>query len=1087
MMKRILLSVIVASAVAVSAMAMTPLWLRDVAISPDGQAIAFCYKGDIYRVATGGGAAVQLTSQGSYECSPVWSPDGNSLAFASDRKGNFDIFVMPAAGGQPVQLTFNSASELPWAFSPDGKNIYFSAAIQDAATSRLFPTGRLTELYQVPAAGGRTTRVLGTPAEMVCPDPQGKFLLYQDRKGMEDEWRKHHTSSVTRDVWSVDLATGRHTNLTNRAGEDRNPALSPDGNNVYILSERNGGTFNVYRFPLANPTQAVAVTHFDTHPVRFLSVAHDGTLCYTWDGEIYTQREGGQPHKVAIDLYHDDGDGVARMSKTRGATSAAVSPDGKQVAMVIRGEVFVTSVDYETTKRVTDTPEAEADPTWGADNRTLVYASERGGNWQLIKATIARKDDPNFANATLITEEVLLPSATVERMQPQFSPDGKQLAFIEDRFRLMVMDMASGKVHQVTDGSQWYETNGGFNYSWSPDGRWIALEFIANKRDPYTDVGIVPAAGGTITNITGSGYFSERPRWVMGGNAIMFESNRYGMRSHASWGSQSDVLLCFVNQDAYDRYRLSKEDYELLKDLEKEQKKEADKKKEAADKKKKGKKGDTAAKAASEKPKDLVQLDGIDERIVRLTPNSSRIASAMIDADGDNLYYLSAFEKNFDLWKLDLRKHETKLINKMNASWADIQPSSDGKTLYILGGGTMQKLATSGDKLTAITYKADMKMDLGKEREYMFNHVARQIDKRFYNLNYHGIDWPAMVEAYRKFLPHIVNNYDFTEMLSELLGELNASHTGSRYYPSSGETTADLGLIYDWNYAGPGLKVDEVIEKGPFARASSRVKPGTVVEMINGVVIDGENDYTALLNGQAGRKTLVSLLNPATAERWEEVVLPITKSALNDLLYNRWVKHNADEVDRLSGGRLGYVHLRSMADASYRDVYSQILGKYYLREGIVIDTRWNGGGRLHEDIEVLFSGKKYFTQVIRGREACDMPSRRWNKPSIMLQCEANYSNAHGTPWVYKHVGIGKLVGMPVPGTMTSVSWEDLQDDSMLFGIPIIGYRLPEGNYLENTQLEPDIRVANDPATVVKGEDTQLKTAVSELLREIDAK
>ena len=204
-------------------------------------------------------------------------------------------------------------------------------------------------------------------------------------------------------------------------------------------------------------------------------------------------------------------------------------------------------------------------------------------------------------------------------------------------------------------------------------------------------------------------------------------------------------------------------------------------------------------------------------------------------------------------------------------------------------------------------------------------------------------------------------------------------------------------------------------------------------------------------------------------------------------MYKRWTKRCAHIVDSVSGGRLGYVHLQQMNDNSYREVYSQVLGKYNKREGIVIDTRWNGGGRLHEDIEILFSGQKYFTQVIRGREACDMPSRRWNKPSIMVQCEANYSNAHGTPWVYKHQNIGKLVGMPVPGTMTSVSWEDLQDPTMIFGIPIIGYELPDGRYLENTQLEPDIKVANDPHSLVLGTDQQLVTAVKELLREIDAK
>lgn len=275
------------------------------------------------------------------------------------------------------------------------------------------------------------------------------------------------------------------------------------------------------------------------------------------------------------------------------------------------------------------------------------------------------------------------------------------------------------------------------------------------------------------------------------------------------------------------------------------------------------------------------------------------------------------------------------------------------------------------------------------------------------------------------------------------------------------------------------------MEKGPFDTANTRVKAGTVIEKIDGVEITPDADYYTLLNNKARKKTLVSLFDPQTKERWEEVIIPITNGAFSDLLYSRWVKQRAADVDRWSGGRLGYVHIESMGDDSFRSVYSDILGKYNNREGIVIDTRFNGGGRLHEDIEILFSGQKYFTQVVRGREACDMPSRRWNKPSIMVMCEANYSNAHGTPWVYSHRGLGKLVGMPVPGTMTSVSWERLQDPSLVFGIPVVGYRLPDGSYLENSQLEPDIKVANSPETIVKGEDTQLKAAVEELLKELE--
>ena len=247
-----------------------------------------------------------------------------------------------------------------------------------------------------------------------------------------------------------------------------------------------------------------------------------------------------------------------------------------------------------------------------------------------------------------------------------------------------------------------------------------------------------------------------------------------------------------------------------------------------------------------------------------------------------------------------------------------------------------------------------------------------------------------------------------------------------------------------------------------------------------------KTDISEVLNDIAGKKTLVAFTAP-DGDKIEEVIIPISLGRMSSLLYDRWVKNRAADVDRWSNGRLGYVHIASMGDDSFRKAYSDLLGKYNDREGVVVDIRSNGGGRLHEDIEVLLTGEKYLTQVIRGVESCDMPSRRWNKPSVMVMAEACYSNAHGTPWVYKHRKIGKLVGMPVPGTMTSVNWVTMQDPTLVYGIPVIGYRTAEGTYLENAQLEPDIKVVNDPKSITAGEDLQLKTAVDTLLHDIDSK
>ena len=1071
--------------------ATTPLWLRDVKISPDGKTIAFTYKGDIYTVDTTGGQARKVTGSPSYEANPVWSPDGKKLAFASDRNGNMDVFVVDVRGGTPLRLTFDSANEIPESFNPEGTEVLYSASIQDPASSALFPSGRMTELYAVPVAGGARRQLLATPAQMLSwgtDRTKDGWFLYQDVKGFEDEWRKHHTSSVTRDIWRYDMANGRHTNLTNRGGEDRNPVVA--GNKFYFLSERNGGSMNVYVADVTDASSAKALTAFKEHPVRFLSRGADGTLCFTYDGEIYTMKDGSKPVKVKIDIVDEDANQPERLAVTSGAREVAPSPDGKSVAIVVRGDVFVTSTEYKTTKQITNTVEAEKDVVWAPDGKTLYYTSDRDGKVNIYKATMGREEDLNFPNATIINEEPVFKADNTERMVPRISPDGKKIAYIADRNKLMVRDLKGGSSRQINDSRLNPERTWGFNYAWSPDSKWIVAEVMDRKHEPYADIAIINVETGKMTNLTNSGYFAENPKWVLDGNAILFMTDRYGMRNHASWGSMSDAMLVFLNRDAYNKYNLSEEDYALRKELEKKNKKDkdssSDKKKKDKDKDK-DKDGKESADSAKKSKDITVELDGIEDRIVRLTPTSTNMRDAALNSDGDVLYYLASGQKGVQLWKLNLRKDDSHSVVAAVSGMSGLIPTDDGKSIFLIGRN-IQKLDPKTDKLKAVNFSSSKVIDHAAERNYMFDYVAREEGKRFYNEKMHGVDWPALTAHYRKFMPHIGNNYDFAELLSELLGELNVSHTGGRYSHRGGasaERTASFGLLYDMSYTGDGLRIDEVLTDGPFDRADSKVTAGTVITGINGAKLKAGDDVTPLLNDIAGKKTLVSLKKGN--ETWDEVVLPVSRTKYNDLLYARWIKQRAADVDRWSGGRLGYVHIESMSDEPFRAAYSDILGKYNDREGIVVDIRWNGGGRLHEDMEVFLSGKKYLTQEIRGVDICDMPSRRWNKPSIMVMSEACYSNAHGTPWVYKHQGLGKLVGAPVPGTMTSVNWVTMQDPTMVFGIPVIGYRTAEGTYLENSQLEPDIKVFNSPETVVKGEDTQLRKAVEELLKEIDSK
>ena len=1076
------LAVMAALLVAIVGTAQTnPLWMRFCAISPDGSTIAFSYKGDLFTVPVQGGIARQLTSNAEYDAYPVWSPDGQRVAFASAREGSLDVYLIDKDGGAPKRLTTDSGNETPLCFLDNG-TVLFEATNIPTAKSILFASRSFPQVYQVSTEGGRARLFSELPMQDLDINGNGD-ILYHDIKGYEDPYRKHHTSSITRDIWLKQ--NGKFTKLTTFNGEDRTPRWAPDGSTYYYLSEQDG-TFNVYKNSIGG--QPAQLTRHTNHPVRFLTVADNGMLCYSYNGEIYTLREGSQPQKVDITIHADRSEKeLIRQIKRDGATAISVSPSGKEIAFVMHGDVYVTSVEYNTTKQITNTPEQERTIDFSPDGRSIVYDSERNGMWQIYQTSIKNKDEKAFAYATDLVEEQLTNTGHTS-IQPQYSPDGKSVAFLEDRATLRAVDVKTKAVRTLMDGKYIYSySDGDVWFEWSPDSRWLLSSYIGTGGWNSQDVALVNASGnGEVHNLTESGYNESNGKWVLGGKAMTFESDRAGYRSHGSWGAEGDIYIMFFDLDAYEHFTMNKEEKVLLEEAEKEKKKEQDKEQTASKDKKGNKKNSKKKGADDEKPAVAplqFDLENCRDRIVRLTVNSSRLGDAVLSNGGDTLYYQAAFEGDMDLWMHDLRENKTEIVMK-GVGHGPMKGDKGMKNLFVLTSKGIKKIDLAKGKPEAVNFEAPFNYRPYQEREYIFNHIWQQVKDKFYVEDIHGVDWEGYRENYKRFLPYINNNYDFRDMLSEMLGELNGSHTGARYNPAGPSLkTAALGLFLDDSYQGNGLKVDEVIKRGPFDVKKTGVTAGCIIEKIDGHDILAGEDYNWMLDGKAGKPIRVSIFNPKSGKRFDVNVKAISKGEQQELLYKRWVDRNRALVDSLSGGQLAYVHVKSMDSESFRTVYRELLSdRNRNRKAVIVDERHNGGGWLHDDLCTLLDGKQYQEFVPHGKVVGADPFNKWTKPSCVLVCEDDYSNGHGFPWVYRELGIGKLIGTPVAGTMTAVWWETLIDSSLIFGIPQVGCRDMRGNYCENTPLVPDIEVYNTPEDYLTGHDRQLERAVQEMLK-----
>src|SRR3712207_3091530 len=637
-----------------------PLWMRHSAISPDGKTIAFSYKGDLYTVPVTGGQALQLTSNAAYDSYPVWSPNGEKLAFSSAREGSIDVFLINKTGGAPLRLTTDGGKETPLAFL-DNDHVLFEATGMLSPTSIIFPDNTFSRVFQVETREGCRPTVF---SEISMPGlsvgPMGD-ILYHDLKGYEDPWRKHHTSPICRSIWLK--RAGKYTKLSHFIGENRNPVWG-EGDTYYYLSEEDG-TFNVYRNNLSG-TAKQQLTHFKGNPVRFLTRSTDGILSFGYDGELYTLREGQQPQRVSVSIVADRNDvDLQRQTLRSGATEIALSPNGKEIAFVLRGDVYVTSVEYATTRQITDTPEQERSVDFAPDGRGLVYAAERNGLWQIYQSTIKNKKDDLFTYASEIVEEQLVKSDKTS-FQPVYSPDGKSVAYLEDRTTLRAVDVKTHQLRTLMEGKFMFSYSDGDQwFSWSPDSRWLLASYIGTGGWNNSDVALVSADGkGEIRNLTNSGYNDGNAKWVLGGKAMVFESDRAGYRSHGSWGAESDAYIMFFDLDAYERFRMSKEEYARWKETSDAEKKESEKKaKEEAKNAKEKKKNPNAVKPEKTEPLQL-DLDNCRDRVVRLTVNSSHLGDCLLNKEGDAFYYLTSFEGRGDLWKHSLREGKTEIVAK---------------------------------------------------------------------------------------------------------------------------------------------------------------------------------------------------------------------------------------------------------------------------------------------------------------------------------------------------------------------------------------------------------------------------------------
>ena len=1029
--------------------------------------VAFTYLGDIWTATTDGNDLRRLTVHTARDAYPRWSPDGKWIAFSSDRYGNLDVFIIPAEGGQPSRLTWHSAGDQVLGWTPDGTRVLFSSNRGERFGASLYTVDLEGHL---PVSAGPDIGVYASYS------PDGSKLAFNRKSQVY--WRKGYRGAFQSDVTVLNVATGAFTDLTDFNGMDSWPMWGKDGF-VYFVSDKDANATNLYRVS-EKGGGAERVTSFSSGDVRWPAISADGkTIAFEHDFGLWLYDVAArQAKKVPLRINAELQENLTESRTFRSEVDDyALAPNGRRIAFSIHGELFTAPVEEGDLRQLTAGAARDVNPVYSPDGSRLAWVSDSSGREEIW---IAPADG---GPAERITDVDALKQAIA------WAPDGKAIAYTASDNKLRLYAFESKRTTELVSGRYGNISSPG----WSPDGKWIA--YARADEDRSADIYLISAAGGAEHRVTFDSYNDAGPEFSPDGRTLYFR------RLEGVQGGLGGPALAQLWAVGLERLGQDPDDPDT-------------------------RPADSArVRPGANPPRELaIDWAGLERRTRRLTNMPFPVGDFAVAPDGRGIVFATQEQvgarTSVALFTIgaDGRRVARLASLAAPAGEADAEPPAgggggggasglaftpDGRTVYFSRGNGVYALsvrsAPAGDAAAQapapqprrLAFTARVTIDLAAERTQMFDDAWRTMKYRFYDPAMHGKDWDAMRAKYRPLLAHVGDRDELLNIVNEMIGELNASHTGAAAPPGGnpgGTATAHLGVDLEPDAKAGRYKVSYIYKGGPADKDWVKLSVGDYLISIDGTPVRAGDNYWRLLSDRLNRRVTVAFnAQPVADGATSSRIDPVSVGQFNQLRYDRWVDQRKVMADKLSSGRVGYLHIQAMNQPSLRK-FEKELRENRDKEALVIDQRWNGGGNIEQELLQILVQREYEMWQPRGTEISGRPFAGYFGPKAVLQNWRSASNAEMFPAGFKALGLGQVIGEPTMGAVIGTGSYSLIDGSTV-RTPGVGVYLADGKLtnMENYGVQPDILVPHRPEDELAGRDPQLERAVQELLKKLGTK